>query len=268
METNNNRAITIIVIAFILIGIGAFYLGKNTQSSQIAATTSSTTTTTPDTPVVTDTLTTSLPATSQPTPVQPKPTSPAVTPSSPVNTTGFHSYSDSTYGFIIKYPAYVTAKNTFTTFHELGTNWRLNAPAGNQGKNVVELSIFNIDQGVYAAGKQTYPLFFTAKVRVGVSQNTKDCYATDAGYSNQKVASITINGTTWKKFSSSDAAMMKYVQSESYRTVHNNMCYVVEQIKNGSNYRDDTMKTNKTDAELTSYYNVGNTIVRTFTFTK
>ena len=61
---------------------------------------------------------------------------------------------------------------------------------------------------------------------------------------------------------------MKYTQVESYRTIRNNTCFAVEQIKNGTSYRDEKMTINKTDADLTTYFNVGETIVRTFTFTR
>jgi hypothetical protein len=79
---------------------------------------------------------------------------------------------------------------------------------------------------------------------------------------------LTINGTSFKRFSSSDAGMMKYVQSESYRTIHNNMCYVLEQIKSGSSYRDEKMAEGIKDTTLDSYYKEGETIIKTFKFVK
>lgn len=62
--------------------------------------------------------------------------------------------------------------------------------------------------------------------------------------------------------------MMKYIQGESYRTIHNNMCYVLEQIKYGSNYKDPTMKPGISKATLDSYYNTAGMIAKTFRFTK
>ena len=62
--------------------------------------------------------------------------------------------------------------------------------------------------------------------------------------------------------------MQKYVQAESYRTIRNNSCYVIEQIRTGSSYRDEKMTTAKTDNELINYYNLGENIVKTFKFTK
>lgn len=71
-----------------------------------------------------------------------------------------------------------------------------------------------------------------------------------------------------KKFSTEEAGMMKYVQAESYRTVHKNNCYVLEQIKAGSSYRDELMAPGIADSTLTSYYATGETIIRTFKFTE
>lgn len=181
---------------------------------------------------------------------------------------GFHSYANATYNFSIQYPSYVQPLTSFATFHEIGNNWRLYASQANQGKSVVSFSIHNIDQGPYSTGKQTFPLYFTSEVRVGVSPNVKECYTADAGYTNQKITNVTINGIAFKKFSTSDAAMQKYVQAESYRTIHNNSCYVIEQIRNGSSYRDEKMTIGKTEAELLTYYNLGEKIVKTFKFTK
>ena len=79
---------------------------------------------------------------------------------------------------------------------------------------------------------------------------------------------VTINGVAFKRFSSSNAGMQKYIQSESYRTIHSKACYVIEQIRSGSSYRDEKMTVGKTDSELMSYYTLGEKIVRTFKFTK
>ena len=62
--------------------------------------------------------------------------------------------------------------------------------------------------------------------------------------------------------------MMKYVQAESYRTIHNKMCFVLEQIKAGTSYRDEKMGAGIADSSLTNYYNEGATIIQTFKFTK
>ena len=237
-----------------VIGIGFLYIGKNSTSTtpqaEIIAAAPGSTSSAPVAPVTSVT--------------PPKNTPPKAAP----NTSGFHSYANAEYNFTIQYPKEVQVRNSFTTFHQIGNNWRLFAGQANQGKPVVELTIFSIDQGSYSTGKQKYPLFFTATVRVGVSPHIKECYTPDAGYTNQKITNVTINGIQFKRFSTSDAGMMQYTQAESYRTIHNNMCYVLEQIKTGSSYRDEKMAQGISEVTLTDYYNKGADIIKTFKFTK
>ena len=184
------------------------------------------------------------------------------------NVSNFYSYANSAYNFSIQYPPSAKPLTSFATFHEIGNNWRLYPSQANQGKAVVSFSLKNIDQGVYSTGKQTYPLYFTAEVRIGVSPNIKECYTPDVAYPNQKITNVTINGVPFKKFSTSDAGMMKYTQAESYRTIRNNQCYVIEQIKSGTTYRDEKMTMGTTDAQLDASYALGERIVKTFKFTK
>lgn len=187
-----------------------------------------------------------------------------------VSTKGFNSYANGSYNFTVKYPSYVKAREGFFTFHELGNTWRLYPPQGqlSQGKAIVSFAIFNIDQGSISTGRESYPLFYTAEVRVGVTDNTADCYKPDASFTDQKVSTVVINGTTFKKFSTQEAGMMKYTQAESYRTIHNKQCFVIEQIKYGTSYRDEKMKPGISDKTLEEYYTLGATIIKTFTFTK
>lgn len=180
---------------------------------------------------------------------------------------GWFGYANSEYNFSLRYPSYVKPQGFFTSFHELGSNWRVNAAANNQGKAIVSFPIYRIDQGGVATGKM-YPLFYVTELRVGVSPNVKECYSIDPGYTDQKVSNVTINGITFKRFSFQDAAMMKTVQGESYRTIHNNMCYVLEQVRNWTTYKDDSMKPGLTQATLDGYYNTAADIAKTFTFTK
>ena len=257
--TKNTKYISITVLAILaLILIGVYYSKESTETNDDSVVTqvpASSTNTNP-------TTNGSAPHNNGTTVTKP------TTPLTNDSTKGFHSYANAPYNFTMKFPADVQSKTSFSTFHQIGNNWRLNAAQANQGKGLASFTIFSVDQGSYTNGKQTYPLYYLAEVRVGVSPNVGECYTTDAGYTNQKVANVDIGGVTFKKFSSQDAGMMKYTQAESYRTVHNNMCYVIEQIKAGSSYRDNTMKTGTTEAMLTNYYTEGETIVKTFRFTK
>ena len=251
MPKNTNYIVAIILIV-LFVNIGSVYFGKkHVKEEEETATNSSTSTTQ-------ETSTTSIATNGTKKPI-------ALTTG---NIAGFYSYTNATYNFSIQYPPKVQPLASFATFHEIGNNWRLNAGQANQGKSVVSFSLYSIDQGPYSTGKQTYTLYYTSEVRVGVSTNVQECYTKDAGYINQVVRDVTINGVAFKRFSSSNAGMQKYIQSESYRTIHNKACYVIEQIRSGSSYRDEKMTVGKTDSELMSYYTLGEKIVRTFKFTK
>ncbi len=191
-----------------------------------------------------------------------KPSSKA-TASSPVLT-----YINNDYKFELTYPAKFKPETIFKQYYHLQNFWRANALADSKGKLVVAVPVFRIDQGGVATGK-LYPLYFDAEVRIGVSADAADvadCYKNDPGFTSQKVTDVTINGLTFKKFDFADAAMMQYVQGESYRIVHNNMCFAIEQIKTGSSYRDETMKPGIPDAQLDSYYTTAGNIVQNFSF--
>ena len=244
--TQNTKYTLLAVLVIVIIGLGYFYKSGNFPYSSVnnATTTEQVSTTTGNTQGNTSTNINNT------------------------STTGFASYGNGEYGFSIKYPKYVQARSGFSTFHELGNNWRLYAGPANQGKALASFSIHSIDQGTISNGKQSYPLYFSAEVRIGVSPNVKECYTKDSGYTNQKVTDVVINGVTFKKFSTADGATMKYVQAESYRTIRNNQCFVLEQIKNGSVYRDEKMGVGITENTLTNYYNTGKTIIETFKFTK
>ncbi|MDQ5962568.1 MAG: hypothetical protein QG653_375 [Patescibacteria group bacterium] len=175
------------------------------------------------------------------------------------------TYTNGIYKFTLSYPKEYQVEQ-FSNFHELNNvDWRVKATTAKRGVPVIALPVFRIDQGTIAAGKK-YPLYLTAEVRVGVSPDTAQCYATDDGYTNQKVTTVVINGVSFKKFDFSDAAMMKYVKGSSYRTIYANKCYVIEQVRNGTIYKDDTMLPGYTESELDAIYNNTTPIVYSFKF--
>lgn len=247
--TKNTKNIAILLI--IIIAVGAIYYSSNKKSSPETSTATTTTTS--------NTVTANTPVSNT------KTTTPSPTLPKTINTYP-SSYANSEYNFDIRFPSYVKAQNYFATFHSLSSNWRLNPAYTNQGKAVISLSIFKIDQGSLATTKSTYPLYFTAEVRIGVSSNVQECYIIDAGY--RADGATTINGTTFKKYSYSDTVSTNYTIGESYRTIHNNKCFVLEQIKSGSNLRTIDMAMGTTDDTLNAYYNVGEPIIKTFKFTK
>ncbi|MEN9881111.1 MAG: hypothetical protein RLZZ308_294 [Candidatus Parcubacteria bacterium] len=262
----NRTVIGVVILGIIILSFGSFYLGKQSSSVQdevLLSEDETATTTVDEGKTVTTTQSTSSSSVTQKT----KPVTTSTNLSSG-NTSGFNTYASAEHGFSIKYPTYVKVRSIFSTFHEIGNNWRLYPSSANQGKSVVSFSIYSIDQGVYSTGKQTYPLYFTAEVRVGVSLNTAECYTPDAPFPNQKISNVTINGIAFKKFSTMESNTPRYTQAESYRTIRNNKCYAIEQIRSGTTYRDDLMKTGVAESTLLGYYATGETIVKTFRFTK
>lgn len=178
------------------------------------------------------------------------------------------TYANTAYGFTFSYPKELNAQ-PFDNFMQLNQNdWRYGATLTKRGTPVISVPVIEFSRGNGVATGQPYPLFYTSQVRVGVSPDTAQCYAKDDGYSDQTVTNVTINGVTFKKFVFGDAATMKYVNGSSYRTIHNNKCYVIEAIENGSSYRDPTMTAGYSDAQLKAFFNQATAIAMTFRFTK
>lgn len=182
------------------------------------------------------------------------------------------TYQNDAYGFELTYPKKLVPKTTFRQYYALSDKWRSQAPEGQAGVAVVAIPVFRVDNPLdgVATGKP-YPLYFSAEVRVGVSTDTQavaDCLKTDPGYTDQKHETVTLNGAQFEKFEFGDAAMMQYSQGVSYRTVRNNTCFAVEQLKAGSIYRDDSMTAGIPDSQLDAYYAQAGEMAQTFRFTK
>ncbi len=252
----NAHYIALVVLIVLFVNTGAVYFGQKhakeaEQAAQEQATSSST------------------PVTSSSTSEEPKKQTQGSAPQSQnTSTKGYNTYTNAQQGFSIKYPPQVRVVPNFSTFHEIGNNWRLYPSPANQGKGIISFSIFTVDQGSYTNGKQTYPLYYTAEVRVGISPNVKECYTKDASFPNQTVTSVIINGVTFKKFITEEKHGDQYTNAASYRTVRNNSCYVLEQIQSGTKVKNDTMAIATSDGELASYYTTGEKIIKTFVFTK
>ncbi len=170
-------------------------------------------------------------------------------------------------GFEITVPGAVAPVGTFSKFYNLSTKWRVNAPAsgaGSKGTALLAIPLIQIDnKGIEP---KVYPLYFDAEVRVGISSSTSDCLNKDTP--SQKVADITLNGTAFKKFTFGDAATKEYVQGESYRAVHNGLCYAIEQIKVGSTYHEPNAEESLTNEDMDIYYAQAGDVVKSFKFIK
>ncbi len=124
---------------------------------------------------------------------------------------------------------------------------------------------------VYRVEKKTgYPLYFGAEMRIGMSTDptdVKNCLKPDAG-DNSTPTTKTINGIDFTVFPIRNAAAQQYIEGVSYRTVHNQACYVIEQLKTGNRSRDTAQQGDIPDSLLNSYYDQIADIIKTFKFTK
>jgi len=176
------------------------------------------------------------------------------------------TYTNEEYGFTLQVPTGITPTVDFLSGYFLTNAWSAAAPEDSSGRLVVEIPVFSVDRGGDATG-QPYPLFFDAKVRVGVSPDTAHCYdAVPTMTGRPNVADVTIQGVRFKAIPFEDAGMMKYLQGKSYRVIHGNMCYAIEQIESGSNYLDSTMKPGLTQDQLNAYYDEAGRIAQSFRF--
>ena len=103
-------------------------------------------------------------------------------------------------------------------------------------------------------------------MRIGVSQDVDGCYKNAEGYGESESANLEINGILFTRFSLNEATATSYLEGESYRTIKNNQCYVIERMRTGSRYKDENMATGTPDLLLNKYYDASYSIIKTFTF--
>jgi len=179
-------------------------------------------------------------------------------------------YKNDEYGFEVSYPKSLTPDNSFTTYYHLSGAWRANADPESGGNLIVSIPVYRIESktGVF----MSYPLYFDAELRIGASSDPKDienCLKEEPNYQGATSTIEVINGVTFRRFILGSAGMMQYMYGVSYRIIHNNVCFAIEQLKVGSSYRDITTSSNDIpDSVLDSYYNKVGDIVKTFKFLK
>ena len=155
-------------------------------------------------------------------------------------------------------------ETVFDSQYHLPATWRVNALTNASGTPVIAVV------GYSTKSDTSYPRYFETEVRVGVSSDPKEIAACEK-VSNGEVAGqdAVINGVTWKTFGLQDAGMMQYLSGTSYRTVHNNVCYALEQVETGSSYRDDASSSlDISDAVLKEKFDALTTIIQSFSFAK
>lgn len=174
-------------------------------------------------------------------------------------------YKNNEYGFTIKHPQRIVAEKTFAPFHDVGTSWKMYGDEG--GVEVVEFPIHKIENMTTETGG-AYPLYFLSAVRIGVSDDVAGCYKNNEVYGDIKPVTVEINGILFKKFTFSESKMKSYLDAESYRTIYNNKCYVLERLKTGSRYMDENMARGTPEELLNKYYDDGSSIIKSFNFTR
>ena len=177
---------------------------------------------------------------------------------------GWKTYIDKDYNFKLQYPEMLSIEKTFTNYHNLTGTWRYGATEDSGGKSILSIVVYRVEN------ENTYPRYFGTELRIGASNITDDlenCLNYDQDIiTNSPIETEVINGITFNKLVIQDAVTMQYVEGISYRTIHNNTCFAIEQLKTGSNYRDETSPNDIPDSELDSYYDSILEIINTFEF--
>jgi hypothetical protein len=175
------------------------------------------------------------------------------------------TYHNSTCGFTFQYPANLSIQKTFNSYYFLSDKWRsFNDDPENMsdtGKAILSVPIIHIKN------KKSYPMYYAAELRIGASSNNKDVM----NCIKNSQSTTVINGTTFYVFPLDDEGMMQYLHGISYRVIHNNQCFAIEQIETGSKmYVGDDKPNAKhiSDAVLKKYYEQANDIIQTFRFIK
>lgn len=117
--------------------------------------------------------------------------------------------------------------------------------------------------------QNTFPRYFAAELRIGVSKNStevRNCYNDNQSYRINRKTERNIGGMTFQRFEISDAAMMQYLQGESYRAIVNDSCLAIEKLKTGSSYQDTPSPKDIPQSVLDGYYNSVDEIINTIRF--
>lgn len=184
-----------------------------------------------------------------------------IQPVSTLQNSQWVKYQNNQYGFQFYYPKQLSIENAFGSSYLVTNNWRYgdNADTG-PGKGIVVIPTLRIDN----APNNTYPHNYLSELRVGVSNAPNAVNNCIKGSSS----TLQIHNITFYVFPISDAAMSHYVVGFSYRTLHNNQCYAIEQLKIGTNRMTAPAPADISDKTLQDYYYLAGKIVKTFEFTQ
>ena len=179
-----------------------------------------------------------------------------------ISTTGGF-YTNDQYGFMFYYPKNSVVTNNFRAFYNMPVSWMVQSSSKG---GVPVISVVNARM----EHETSYPREFNAETRIGVSTDPGDVATClkNTDQPDQTGWKETINDIEYMVYPIQDAAMMHYLEGMSYRTVHNNTCYAIEQVKTGSSYHEEKSADDIPDTKLDSLYNELKSVIETFDFTK
>jgi len=138
------------------------------------------------------------------------------------STAPLSTYIDQKYGIQIDYPYFMTATSTFSSSYLLPNSWNVYGDQGT-GEQIVDVQ--------YPGSNN----ILSSEVRVGASSlpvGVASCFTFD---SNIATSTRTINGMKFVYGSLSDAAMSHFSTVKSYRTLHNGICFAIDEVTYGTN---------------------------------
>ncbi|HEY0948099.1 MAG TPA: hypothetical protein VGE53_01220 [Candidatus Paceibacterota bacterium] len=175
-------------------------------------------------------------------------------------------YTNGPYGFTLFYPEAADVSYEFDPTYHLGSAWRANALPDVPGDPLVSIVPYAV------SSENSYPRYFNAMVRVGASadpQEVERCEKVGVNEGETALSDRTINGRVWKAFSFESAGMMQYARGISYRTIHEDVCIALEQVRTGSSYREDApSERDIAEATLDAEFENLDAIVASFVFVR
>jgi hypothetical protein len=177
---------------------------------------------------------------------------------------GLSIYTNGQYGFSMFYPAQAKTETVFDQQYFLPNTWRVDAFSDATGTPIIAIV------GYETKSSTSYPRYFETEVRIGASTDPHEVAACNSPTGDEtSLPDKVINGVRWKAFVLQNAGMMQYLKGISYRTIHDNTCFALEQVETGSSYRDTKASSSDIpDATLDQHYNDLSSIVESFSFAR
>lgn len=161
-----------------------------------------------------------------------KPSTPASRPAAPASAAlagtpqPREHFASDTYGFAIDYPAPLHATGDFHRSYFGNADWQAYARPDSHGEPVVALVLPGSNR--ITAGE----------LRIGVSRDADAVAACTKLPQAARIGSqarASLGGVEFTSFQAGDAGMNHYMETRSYRTVHDGACYAIDLLVTGTN---------------------------------